>query len=486
MAVTTNKALLFLAGGVAAAAAVAYGTGALDPLLKRTETIAALPGTDQVTQDAPSPGVASPQPALEVPAQPASPEAPEAAAPAAPDAAAPEAPDSAGDQPVVVAPSFDVVRVEGDGSIVVAGKAAPNAVVDLVVGSNVIGSATAGVDGAFAVVLDDPLKPGDYQIVLRATAPDNVVAMSVETAVVSVPETPEGQVLALVEELGEPSQMIIRPAPQPPAAVAKPPEAEAPPAAAPPLAETPPEAETPAAEPKPEGEMQAALPEQPGQPEPAPAPAPPPQAGPAVRVEAVEIDGRKIFVAGTAEPGRTVRGYANEILLGDAKASPDGTYLIEAERDLPVGDYIIRVDALEADGVKVAARAAVPFEREPGETLAAVAPPPAAPPAATAPASAAPAPEAPNAPATDTKPAVAEAPAPAPSAPPASAPSATAPAPAGQKPEGAEGSVTAQAQPAVPSAEAPAAVADAPDTQAPATEMPAAAPASDPGTPPAA
>src|SRR5690606_30010031 len=140
---------------------------------------------------------------------------------------------------------------------------------------------------------------------------------------------------------------------------------------------------------QPAGEQQAALP---AEPPPAPAaPAPPPPAGPTVRVEAVEIDGRKIFVAGVADPGRTVRGYANEILLGDAKASPDGRFLIEADRDLPVGDYIIRIDALEADGVKVAARAAVPFEREPGETIAAVAapePPPAAaaPPAVEAPA----------------------------------------------------------------------------------------------------
>ena len=118
--------------------------------------------------------------------------------------------------------------------------------------------------------------------------------------------------------------------------------------------------------------MQAALPQETRAA--APAPETPAPAGPAVRVEAVEIDGRKIFVAGSAEPGRTVRGYANEILLGDAKVSPDGSYLIEAERDLPVGDYIIRVDALEPDGVKVAARAAVPFEREPGETIAAVAP----------------------------------------------------------------------------------------------------------------
>ena len=118
--------------------------------------------------------------------------------------------------------------------------------------------------------------------------------------------------------------------------------------------------------------MQAALPEQT---EPRRRPGNPAACRADVVVEAVEIDGRKIFVAGAADPGRTVRGYANEILLGDAKASPDGRYLIEADRNLPVGDYIIRVDALEPDGVKVAARAAVPFEREPGETIAAVAPP---------------------------------------------------------------------------------------------------------------
>jgi nucleoid-associated protein YgaU len=60
--------------------------------------------------------------------------------------------------------------------------------------------------------------------------------------------------------------------------------------------------------------------------------------------------------------------------LGEALASPSGRFLIETERDLPVGDYIIRADALEPDGGKVVARAAVPFEREPGASVAAVAP----------------------------------------------------------------------------------------------------------------
>ncbi|TJV27823.1 MAG: LysM peptidoglycan-binding domain-containing protein, partial [Mesorhizobium sp.] len=83
-----------------------------------------------------------------------------------------------------------------------------------------------------------------------------------------------------------------------------------------------------------------------------------------------------------------------DILLGDAKTSPDGHFLVEATRNVPVGTYTIHVDALDADGVKVVARAAVPFEREPGESIAAVAPAEAKP---TAPATtpAAPATEAP-------------------------------------------------------------------------------------------
>ncbi|RWF88610.1 MAG: LysM peptidoglycan-binding domain-containing protein, partial [Mesorhizobium sp.] len=99
-----------------------------------------------------------------------------------------------------------------------------------------------------------------------------------------------------------------------------------------------------------------------------------PVAGPKIVVEAIEIDGNKIFVAGLADPGRKVRAYANDILLGDAKTSPDSHFLVEATRNIPVGTYTIRVDALDADGVKVVARAAVPFEREPGESVAAVAP----------------------------------------------------------------------------------------------------------------
>ncbi len=326
MTINPLKILLLAAGGSAAAAGVAYVSGALDPFL------------------APQPAVASLQaPATPTPAAPAAPKAPEPAKPTPTEAQAPAQP-----APAVVPPSFDVVRVEDNGALVVAGKATGSAKVEIVTGSQVIGSATAGTDGDFAIVLDKPLKPGDYQIVLRSTAPDSVVATSTETAVVSVPEQPGGQVLALVEEPGKPAQLITVPEPAKAPATPSAPATEQPAAGA--------ATEAPAAQ--------------------QPAAAAPVATAPKVNVavEAVEIEGKKIFIAGSADAGRKVRAYANEILIGEAQASPEGRFLIEAERELPVGDYIVRVDALEPDGVKVAGRAAVPFTREPGEAIAAVAP----------------------------------------------------------------------------------------------------------------
>lgn len=382
MAINPLKAFLFAAGGSVAAAGTAYVSGALDPYLNRTPPAEVVSLTPPVQKPA-EPGTDGP-----LPPEPAT------------DAMAPAAPATAD----AIAPTFDIVRVEIKGSIVVAGNAAPNAKVEILNGSTVLGSTVAGADGAFAIVLDDPLKPGDYTIALRSMT-GNVVTPSVQTAVVSIPQNPAGQVLAMIEEPGKPSELLTVPAPE-----KKP---EAPPAggkAAAPAAEDPAAAAPAPAAPTAPATVEAA----PAAPEVPVAPATP-AAGPKIVVEAIEIDGNKIFVAGLADPGRKVRAYANDILLGDAKTSPNGHFLVEATRNIPVGTYTIHVDALDADGIKVVARAAVPFEREPGESVAAVAKPaapatdPATPPAAAdATTPAAPAAEAPAGVAAATPPAVPE------------------------------------------------------------------------------
>ena len=400
MAINPLKAFLFAAGGTVAAAGTAYVSGALDPYLNHTPPAEVAALTPPAAPKSADPGTEARLPPAAVPAAPVT--APQATAPGAPatDAAAPA---TAG--PIV--PSFDVVRVEGNGSIVIAGNAAPNSKVEILNGTTVLGSTVAGPDGAFVIVLDDPLKPGDYTIALRSTTGD-VVTASAQTAVVSVPKDAAGQVLAMVEEPGKPAELLTVPAPAAPAAGNQ--------AAAP----AAPAAEAPAtAAPAPAGVEASPAPAAPATPPAVPG------AEPKIVVEAVEIDGNKIFVAGLADPGRKVRAYANDILLGDAQTSPDGHFLVEATRDIPVGSYTIHVDGLDADGVKVVARAAVPFEREPGESVAAVAPAEAKPaePKLGAPAAAeAPAAPAPAVPAT----AAAEAPA-TPAAPGTEAPAATPP-----------------------------------------------------------
>ncbi|MEQ1952996.1 LysM peptidoglycan-binding domain-containing protein [Mesorhizobium yinganensis] len=406
MALTPVKVLLFLAGGTAAIGGTAYVAGVFDPQRKPAvvdtapadQKLAALPPAD--APSGPAKASSTPtddKPAVEVPKPPSS-DLPAAAAPAAPEqqaalppAAAPSKTEAAGPaaaetnkQTTVEAPAFDLVRVEADGSIVIAGHAAPNAKVEAIIGSRVIGSAMAGPQGDFAIVLDEPLAPGDYQIVLRSIAPGNVVAMSTETAVVSIPDAPDGQVLALVEEPGKPSELITVPEPKakpstPPAGSGTAAAGTTSPAsgdqAAAGSATDQPQAVVANQQPSSVGEKPASGGQDVAITTPGPAKASQDQlaGGPKVAVDAVEIEGRRIFVAGSADPGRVVRGYANEILLGDAKTSGAGRFLIEAERDLPVGDYIIRVDALGPDGAKVIARAAVPFEREAGENVAAVA-----------------------------------------------------------------------------------------------------------------
>jgi len=494
MAMTPIKVLLFLAGGTAAAGATAYIAGVFDPYLGKAPPVVALePAPPQVAALPPAeppatepPAAAAPAPATEPPADAAAPPAVEAPAGEPPASAAVEPPavappaepaaPPAAEAPPVQPPTFVLVRAEADGSLVIAGQAAPSAKVEIVLGSRIIGSAIAGPEGDFAIVLDEPLKPGDYQLVLRSTTPDNVVAMSQETAVVSIPDTADGQVLALVEQPGEAAKLITVPeAPTPDAPAEAPATAEAPAAEAPPPA---------APEPAPAGQDVAAAEPQPAPAEPAPAPAPAAK----VAVEAVEIEGRKIFVAGVADPGVLLRGYANEILLGEARASDGGRFLIEAERDLAVGDYIIRVDVIGADGVKVIARAAVPFEREPGENLAAVAPPapeqqPASPSVEPAPPAAAEAPAA-EPPATSevaAAPSVEAAPGAEPSAP------ATADAPAGEPAPPAVAEAPA-AEPAPDAEPAPPATAEAPLPEpAPAVEAAppavAEAPLSEPAPP---
>ncbi|MEQ8479412.1 MAG: LysM peptidoglycan-binding domain-containing protein [Hoeflea sp.] len=392
------------------------------------------------------------------------------------------------DQPTV-RPSFDILRVEPDGSTVIAGKATPNTRLSIMNGETEIASASVGPSGDFAAILDTPLEPGDYQLTLRTSGDDGNVSESEEVAIVSVPENAEGELLAMVTTPGKASRIIAQPAaPETDgneadggttmsdasgAAADGSGDDSAVETAA---ATDGSEAETaasgntgtggePAGEPSEDVETGPAsgavadarieTPELPemsslltttapgvdtetdtagasnasgdatdrtpaggGQAETAAATGTGPSTGDAatesavseglaegepasdngqtevaaltpdadsadaprlpdnatVRVDAVEIEGGRIFIAGSAPAGYPVTVSADGAVIGTETADASGRFIVEAEVDLSVGDHIINADLMDPDSGSILLRATVPFNRPEGQALAAVAP----------------------------------------------------------------------------------------------------------------
>jgi nucleoid-associated protein YgaU len=203
-------------------------------------------------------------------------------------------------------PAFDVVSVEPTGEAVIAGRAAPNAKVELRDAGKTVAEATADASGQF-VFTPPALAPGDHSLSL--TAGDSKAAPETSNVVaVSVPQ-PEAKAATAVA-LPAPA---ASPAPAPPAltmrTIAKPP------------------------------------------------------ASPGVRVaiQTVEADAAGGLIArGSAEPHATVRLYLNQAPVADARTQSDGRWSLTIRSGMTPGDYLIRADEVTG-GSTVVASAGTPF-----------------------------------------------------------------------------------------------------------------------------
>jgi nucleoid-associated protein YgaU len=100
--------------------------------------------------------------------------------------------------PVVQAPQFDVVRVDSGGNAVIAGRAAPGALVTIRRGATVLGKVTADASGSFAYVPDQPLPPGAQQLTLSEELPNGATVNGQVSAAVEVPAQPSGAALSVL------------------------------------------------------------------------------------------------------------------------------------------------------------------------------------------------------------------------------------------------------------------------------------------------
>ncbi len=200
-------------------------------------------------------------------------------------------------------PNFDVVRVERDGSAVVAGRSRANAVVTLLDGEQTLGRTQADSRGQWVVIPEAAFQPGTRELSLRTTVPGGDSRESDSVVVITVPERKNGgaaETLAvLVPRGGGPSRVLQKPGPR---AVAE-----------------------------------------------------------GLSIDIVDHDDNgNISLTGTAEPGAEIRAYLDNDYLGRAFADDQGAWSLRPLETVGEETYVLRLDRIGSDG-NVAARVELPL-----------------------------------------------------------------------------------------------------------------------------
>ncbi|MGF1621506.1 MAG: LysM peptidoglycan-binding domain-containing protein [Rhodomicrobiaceae bacterium] len=249
-------------------------------------------------------------------------------------------------------PSFDIVRAESDGSVVMAGRSPPEWTV--IVESNGQEIARKRADAFGEWVIDDARKltQGQHSLELSAVAPDGGKTLfSTQRLALSMSAPADGQPLVALTEEGKPTRVLQMP----------PPRSDAPLAAN-------------MAAPDASGEQRGRADDVPTT---APIPVDPgaiAEAASLIGFASVDFEdaGEKsmLFMNGHAKPDSRVALFVNDQLLGTVKTDATGSWNFSGNRWLSGGRHTLRADLLaekvnpDADD-KAIARAEVHFERTP-------------------------------------------------------------------------------------------------------------------------
>ena len=329
----------------------------------------------------------------------------------------------------VIVPAFDVVRVDADGQAIVAGTAAPDSTVEVLLDGEVFASTKSDAQGKFATLFDVPTSDaarvvtlsvdGDEPIQSAANvilAPSQPVvdttvaetaAEAVETAVADAAETVEetaeaatdvvaSAVEGITAEAVEGADAVAEAAGDVVAALSETTEASGDAVAdtAEAIAQTATEAADAA------GDVVAALNTPSEETQPATDTAEDTAVEPAApTVLLADEDGVKVLqtggdtptevsvgaitygadgavnLSGTGVPGNFVRLYLDNGLIATVPVSEDGTWELSSDA-IAAGTYTLRADEVDANGT-VVSRFETPFKREAAADLIAAAPAPA-------------------------------------------------------------------------------------------------------------
>ncbi|MBC8049773.1 MAG: LysM peptidoglycan-binding domain-containing protein [Chitinophagales bacterium] len=264
---------------------------------------------------------------------------------------------------VALAPTFDIVRAETSGDMVLAGRAEPGWKVRVESGGSVIGETAADANGEWVLMPDKPLAPGDHSLSVRATQPGagkSLVSGQRVALSISSKDKQAAAVVALTEQ-GKPTRVLQSPAEDSDAqnkldsfaeAAKRATEAAVTRVNGKSFAQSP----QPAAAKMDETRQTASV------------PLITDVAPSRVEFEALDYEkngqGGKIFMSGKAAANSRVMLYINDAFAGFATAGPNGAWTFAGANDLPSGTHRMRADQVDIATGKVLARAEVSFERE--------------------------------------------------------------------------------------------------------------------------
>lgn len=212
----------------------------------------------------------------------------------------------------VIKPSFDIVRVGPDGSVVVAGRAAPQSEVTVTADSQVLGKVVANANGEWVVTPDTKLAPGNHEISITASAAGGKAIPSDDIVVVVVPQPKvAGQTQTASAEPQQPLAVVV-----------------------------------------PRSDQGSTVLQAPN----------PPHSGQLV-LESVDYDADgRLVIGGQAPPKAEVRAYLDNTFIGNAITDDNGRWHIKPAGIVASGLHTLRIDEVDASG-RVLARVESPFSR---------------------------------------------------------------------------------------------------------------------------
>ncbi|WP_321340429.1 LysM peptidoglycan-binding domain-containing protein [uncultured Cohaesibacter sp.] len=120
-----------------------------------------------------------------------------------------QAEQASGKQAADLAPTFDIVRVEPDGNTLVAGRAQPGWTVELKNGAAILSKAVANTNGEWVMILNDPLGEGVSDLSLSAQSEEGGEAIRSQSSVtVSRSAEKDGELLVVETEPGKASKIL--------------------------------------------------------------------------------------------------------------------------------------------------------------------------------------------------------------------------------------------------------------------------------------